>query len=127
MQGLRGLAWLLALQSAGELLARGLHLPFPGPVVGLVLLLPALNWAPVRDPVSAAANLLLANLSLLFVGALNLALRKHLPDDVRALLQDKQLRISVSDAGIAIDNGQGARIVLHGPAVTINGGALEII
>ena len=35
--------------------------------------------------------------------------------------------ISVSDAGITIDNGQGARIVLHGPAVTINGGALEII
>lgn len=35
--------------------------------------------------------------------------------------------IRVTDAGITIDNGQGARIVLHGPAVTINGGALEII
>lgn len=50
--------------------------------------------------------------SLLFVGALNLALRKHLPDDVRALLQDKQLRISVSDAGVAFDFiWQGERFV----------------
>lgn len=35
--------------------------------------------------------------------------------------------IRVTDAGITIDNGQGASIVLHGPAVTINGGALEVI
>ena len=35
--------------------------------------------------------------------------------------------IQVTDAGITIDNGQGASIVLRGPAVTINGGALEII
>lgn len=34
--------------------------------------------------------------------------------------------IRVTDAGITIDNGQGASIVLHGPAVTINGGALEV-
>ena len=67
MNALRGFAWLLVLQSAGELLARGLHLPFPGPVVGLVLLLVALNFEAVRTPVSACADFLLAHLSLLFV------------------------------------------------------------
>jgi holin-like protein len=67
MNGLRGFAWLLALQSSGELLARGLHLPFPGPVVGMVLLLIALNFAIVREPVAACAEFLLTHLSLLFV------------------------------------------------------------
>ncbi|MDE2417952.1 MAG: CidA/LrgA family protein [Burkholderiales bacterium] len=67
MQGLRGLAWLLALQSLGEMLGRGLHLPFPGPVVGMVLLLVALQWPLVREPVSACADFLLSHLSLLFV------------------------------------------------------------
>jgi holin-like protein len=67
MQGLRGLGWLLALQSLGELLSRGLSLPFPGPVVGMVLLLVALRWPLVREPVQACADFLLAHLSLLFV------------------------------------------------------------
>ena len=67
MTGLRGFAWLLLLQSAGELLAHGLRLPFPGPVVGLVLLLLALNFAAVRAPVAACAEFLLSHLSLLFV------------------------------------------------------------
>jgi len=67
MQGLRGLAWLLALQSAGELLARALALPFPGPVVGMVLLLIALQWPLVREPVSQCADFLLSHLSLLFI------------------------------------------------------------
>ena len=67
MNGLRGLAWLLALQSAGELVARALALPFPGPVVGMLLLLFALHWPSVRGPVAACANFLLSHLSLLFV------------------------------------------------------------
>jgi holin-like protein len=67
MQALRGLAWLLALQSAGELLSRALHLPFPGPVVGMVFLLIALRWPVVQVPVSVCADFLLAHLSLLFV------------------------------------------------------------
>ena len=67
MQALRGFAWLLVLQSAGELLAHGLHLPFPGPVVGMVLLLLALNIEAVREPVAACADYLLSHLSLLFV------------------------------------------------------------
>ena len=57
----------LALQSLGELLSRGLQLPFPGPVIGMVLLLVALRWQPVRTSVAAVAEFLLAHLSLLFV------------------------------------------------------------
>ena len=67
MTGLRGLAWLLLLQSIGELLSRGLSLPFPGPVIGMVLLLVALRWPVVREPVSVCADFLLSHLSLLFV------------------------------------------------------------
>ena len=67
MTGLRGLAWLLLLQSIGELLSRGLSLPFPGPVIGMVLLLVALRWPAVREPVSVCADFLLSHLSLLFV------------------------------------------------------------
>jgi putative effector of murein hydrolase LrgA (UPF0299 family) len=67
MKGLRGLAWLLLLQSIGELLSRGLSLPFPGPVIGMLLLLVALRWPLVREPVAACADFLLAHLSLLFV------------------------------------------------------------
>lgn len=67
MQALRGLAWLLLLQSAGEALAHFLKLPFPGPVVGMVLLLVALRWPPIQDSVGAAAGFLLAHLSLLFI------------------------------------------------------------
>ena len=67
MTALLGLALLLLLQAAGEGLTHAFALPFPGPVVGLVLLLLALNWSWIREPVAAVAELLLANLSLLFV------------------------------------------------------------
>jgi holin-like protein len=67
MEALRGLTILLLLQAAGEALARGFHWPVPGPVVGLLVLVLALQWPPLRAPVAAAARLLLAHLSLLFV------------------------------------------------------------
>jgi putative effector of murein hydrolase LrgA (UPF0299 family) len=67
MKALQGFAWLLVLQSAGEVLARLLKLPFPGPVVGLVLLLGALRWPLVRERVALVAEFLLTHLSLLFV------------------------------------------------------------
>ena len=35
--------------------------------------------------------------------------------------------ISVGPTGITIDNGQGAKIVLQGPKVDVNDGALEVI
>ena len=67
MLALKGLTWLLALQSIGELLSRGLGLPLPGPVIGLLILAVALNVGFVRTPVAAAADMLLAHLSLLFI------------------------------------------------------------
>jgi holin-like protein len=67
MQTLRGLAILLLAQSAGEAIARLTEAPLPGPVLGMLLLLLALRWPAVRAPVEAAADTLLAHLSLLFV------------------------------------------------------------
>jgi len=67
MNALRGITWLLVFQSAGELLARGFALPLPGPVIGMILLLPALRWPAVRQPVASCAEFLLSHLSLLFV------------------------------------------------------------
>ncbi|MGJ7523150.1 CidA/LrgA family protein [Variovorax sp. LT1P1] len=67
MKGLRGLAWLLVFQSIGEVLSRGFSLPLPGPVLGLILLVPALRFALVRGPVAECADFLLAHLSLLFI------------------------------------------------------------
>ncbi len=67
MIALRGLALLLLFEAAGEALVLLLKLPFPGPVVGLVLLLAGLRWPAVRGPAQAAAELLLSHLSLLFV------------------------------------------------------------
>ncbi len=67
MKAIRGFTWLLLLQTAGELLARGLHLPFPGPVVGMAMLVLALFWSPVRGDIEAVAGFLLSHLSLLFV------------------------------------------------------------
>jgi holin-like protein len=64
---LRGFAWLLVLQTAGELAARQLGLSVPGPVVGMVLLLFALKLPSVRLAVAGCAEFLLSHLSLLFV------------------------------------------------------------
>lgn len=67
MHALRGLALLLLCQSAGEVLVRLTQAPLPGPVVGLLLLWGLLNVDALRRPVQAAAEVLLAHLSLLFV------------------------------------------------------------
>ena len=67
MDALTGFAFLLVCQSAGEILSRLIHLPLPGPVVGMLILLVALRWDKVRAPVGAAADALLGHLSLLFV------------------------------------------------------------
>lgn len=41
--------------------------------------------------------------SLLCVAALNLVVRPHLPDDVRASLRGKHLRVHVKDGGVGFD------------------------
>ncbi len=65
---------LLLCQLAGELLARGLHLPVPGPVIGMVLLFVGLLFRHGHEgeappALSAVGDTLLANLGLLFVPA----------------------------------------------------------
>ena len=67
MQALLGLTILLLCQSAGELLTQAAALGLPGPVLGMLLLLLVLRWPACQAPVEAAANALLAHLSLLFV------------------------------------------------------------
>jgi putative effector of murein hydrolase LrgA (UPF0299 family) len=73
------LSLILLCQLAGEVIVRGLALPMPGPVVGLLFLLllllardrfAILARGPLRDGgVENASRGLLANLSLLFVPA----------------------------------------------------------
>ena len=67
MHALQGLALLFLLQTTGELIVRAAGLTLPGPVLGLVMLLPLLGWAPVAQRVGAVAAVLLQHLSLLFV------------------------------------------------------------
>lgn len=69
MNALRGLALLLVFQGIGESITHALGWAIPGPVTGLILLLPVLAWRPLRAPVASAADGLLSNLSLLFVPA----------------------------------------------------------
>lgn len=67
---LNGLTLLLTYQLLGELLARLLGLPLPGPVVGLVLLFASLvALGRVPEGLRSAANGLLRYLALLFVPA----------------------------------------------------------
>lgn len=67
---LGALAVLLLCQLAGEVVARGLALPVPGPVLGMIVLFAGLalrRSAP--EPLRQTAEGLLAHLSLLFVPA----------------------------------------------------------
>jgi holin-like protein len=74
-----GLAVLLLFQLAGEVVARVAGLPVPGPVVGMVLLVVALELGlPTRDGLRHASGGLLAHLSLLFVPA-GVGIVEHLP------------------------------------------------
>ena len=66
---LSGLMVLLVCQLAGELISHGLGLPVPGPVIGLMILLAALEIRGRRDNLDAVADGLLRHLPLLFVPA----------------------------------------------------------
>lgn len=68
------LTWLLLYQLAGEVLARVLSLPVPGPVIGMALLFCTLVirghlGRPIPQTMQHTANVLLQHLSLLFVPA----------------------------------------------------------
>jgi holin-like protein len=64
---LKGLVWTLVCLWVGEWLARVAPLGITGSVAGMLLLLISLNWAALREPVAAAATLLLGHLSLFFI------------------------------------------------------------
>ncbi|HEX5486739.1 MAG TPA: CidA/LrgA family protein [Limnobacter sp.] len=67
---IRSLTVLLAFQALGELLSKGLLPSIPGPVFGLVCLLAYFVIRKgVPDDVATTANVLAANLGLLFVPA----------------------------------------------------------
>lgn len=82
------LATLLACQLAGEVLARALGLPVPGPVIGMVLLFAGLllrgagaadgREREAPEALSRTADGLLGNLGLLFVPA-GVGVVLHLP------------------------------------------------
>lgn len=64
------IATILLAQLAGELVARGLGLPLPGPVLGALFLVGLLAWrGGPGEGLEKAADGLLSNLSLLFVPA----------------------------------------------------------
>ncbi|WP_028453695.1 CidA/LrgA family protein [Chitinilyticum aquatile] len=67
---LYGFTFLVLFQLVGEMLSRGLHLPVPGPVLGMLLLA---VWCTVRrgvdDRVGRVALGLLRYMALLFVPA----------------------------------------------------------
>lgn len=68
------LTWLLLYQLVGEVFARVLSLPVPGPVIGMALLFATLvvrghMGRPIPQSMQHTANVLLQHLSLLFVPA----------------------------------------------------------
>lgn len=72
------LTTLLAFQLTGELISRGLHLPIPGPVIGMALILAAFLASPrLAAAILPTAQGLLAHLSLLFVPA-GVGVTRHL-------------------------------------------------
>lgn len=73
------LTLILCFQLAGEIASRGLHLPLPGPVVGLVMLVTACLLRPLlADKIRSVAQGLLGQLSLFFVPA-GVGVIVHLP------------------------------------------------
>ena len=61
---------LLVCQCIGEAIAFALHLPVPGPVIGMLILFCALVlWPPLLEKIQSTGDALLQHLSLLFVPA----------------------------------------------------------
>ena len=73
---LAAIAALLVCQLTGEAVVRAVDLPFPGPVVGMILLfILMLARAPLPAALGNTADALLQHLSLLFVPAGGAGLR----------------------------------------------------
>jgi len=88
---LGALTILLVFQLLGEVIAHGLELPIPGPVIGFALLfLTLLACGGIAEDLRTTATSLLQHLSLLFVPA-GVGVMVHLPR-----LRDEWLPISVA-------------------------------
>lgn len=100
---------LLLCQLAGEVVVRLLHLPMPGPVVGMLLLFIGLVVkGGIPEPLARTADGLLSHLSLLFVPAgvgvvvyLGLIREEWLPISA-ALLLGTLVTIAVTGAVMAL-------------------------
>jgi holin-like protein len=67
---INALTIFLVFQLVGEVIARGLTLPLPGPVIGLALLFVCLSLRPsLSPPLTQTAEALHSHMSLLFVPA----------------------------------------------------------
>lgn len=74
---------ILMFQLAGEVASRGLDLPLPGPVIGLILLvLACAARPPLAERIRPVASGLLGHLSLFFVPA-GVGVVAHLPELAR--------------------------------------------
>lgn len=94
---------LLACQLVGEMLARGLALPVPGPVLGMALLLVACLALPrIAQIVLPTAQGILAHLSLLFVPA-GVGVISHL--DVLGGSGPALMVVLVASTGLALTVG----------------------
>jgi len=94
------IAILLMCQLIGESLTRGLGLPVPGPVLGMVLLLAACLAAPqLAARVMPTAQGILAHLSLLFVPA-GVGVISHL--DVLGVAGPALLLVLVASTALAL-------------------------
>lgn len=61
---------ILSSQLIGEIASRSLALPLPGPVLGMVLMVAALQWVPgLAQKIRPVAQSILGQMSLLFVPA----------------------------------------------------------
>jgi holin-like protein len=90
MTMVRGMTVLLVCQLAGEVTARALNLPAPGPVLGMLLLFGMLLWRGAPDWLDQVGQGLLRLLPLFFVPA-GVGIMNHVQ-----LMQSEWLAIAVT-------------------------------
>lgn len=94
---IRSLTILLIVQLVGEIISRALHLPVPGPVLGMAFLFTGLLIKGSTPPqLQATASAILQHLTLLFVPA-GVGVMVHF-----ALLQKEWLALSITLVGSTI-------------------------
>ena len=107
---LHGWAVLLVFQLVGEILARAAGWPVPGPVVGMALLLVALQRGfPATEALRNVSSGLLSHLSILFVPA-GVGVMLHAP---RLVAEWPAVAVSLlvsTAAGVAVTGWVAARL-----------------